>query len=617
MRFLLIAILFVVAVAVFTVVSKYGYQGSVETELEEKAAAALQAAGFDGVEVQFDHLNAIISGKVDSEVEKTEVLGVLGRSVPTAYLPDLEEVELTIRPSVPPQIRVIKRKGATSVNLRGKLAIDEDPARMLLGARIHALENVDSVDNGIELDPKRLPFPYTAEFAAIATGLITHSNEASVELDDGKLTLVGEVPNDGLRAAIMELAAKIEVDDIDDGKFKVAEPASFRRPTTLKVTRNRFGITLSGMLSTPESKSDLLTLFGGSEESTKITDKIEVSKEYAPAVWEDHIEKIAPVLLKEFVGEMTAEFTFEKLRLAGEVANEESKERLMAAFRPLKSKQPSLDILADVSIDSETPVGPEVKIASVFEGGLLKIDGIVPDDRFIGKLEKFLEESGSEILVKNTLTKAPEADAEWVGNLAEFFSEAVVRTEKGSFSLAGKTFTMEGRTLELEDKGILENVAVNTLPNGFRVENLLIHREEPFPKPDLQPEARVKLNESLKAIPIYFGSNSDEIEEKERPKIEKIHGTIEDTGAEVSILVTGFADNVGNAEYNRQLSLRRAKSVVDELVELGFAEGTMKTDSVGEDVSNVRRSEQWKARRVEVSVIAKEDSATSNERAEE
>lgn len=611
----MIAILFVVAVTVFTVVSKYGYQSSVETELAEKAVAALKAAGFDGVEVEFDHLNAIISGKVDSEVEKAEVLGVLERSVPTAYLPSLEKADLKIRPSIPPQIRVIRKNGSSTVNLRGKLAVDEDPARMLLGARIHALENVKTVDNGIELDPKRLPFPYTAEFAAIATGLISHSDDARVELDKEILTVSGEVDNDGLKESIMELAAKIGAEEVVD-EIKVAEPTSFRRPTTLKVTRNRFGLTLSGMLSTEQGRAALVALFSP-DESTKVTDKFEVSEEFAPAVWEDHIERIAPVLLKEFVGEMTAEFNFEKVRLTGKVAGEKSKERLMAAFRPLKSKQPSLDILADVSIDTEAPAGPEVKIVSVFEGELLKIDGIVPDDEFVSELEKLLEDAGSEILVKNTLTKAPEADAEWVGQLAEFFSEALARTEKGTFSLSDETFRMEGRTLELEDKGILENVAVNTLPSGYRVENLLVHHEEPFPKPALQPEARVKLNEALKAIPVYFGSNSDAIEERERPKIEEIHGAIEETGAELSLLVTGFADNVGNEEYNRQLSLRRAKAVVDELVKLGFEEESMSTESVGEDVSNVSRSERWKARRVEVSVVANENATESNDSEQE
>jgi len=612
MRFLLIAILFVFAVAVFTVVSKYGYQASVETELGERATAALQAAGFDGVGVEFDHLDAIVTGEVDTEVEKAEVLAVLERSVPTAYLPDVESSELSIRPSMPPQLKVVRKGGSAIVFLKGKLAIDEDPARMLLGARIHALKNIESVDNAVELDPRRLPFTSTAEFAAIATNLITHSDEVRVILEDGTLTLEGEVANDGLKESIMELAGTIGVESVVD-EIKVAEPISFRRPTVLKVTRNRFGITLSGMLATEQGKVDLITLFSPADNSTKVSDKIEVGEEYAPAIWEDHIEPIAPVLIAEFVGEMTVEFAHDQVRLAGNVASDESKKRLLAAFRPLKAKQPSLDILADVLIESGGEAGPEVRLLATYEGGLLKIDGIVPNDEFVAALEKSLEEAESEILVKNLLETSPSTSADWVGQLTEFFSEALARTENATFSLEGKVLRMEGQTVSLEDKSILGNVAVNTFPQDYRVENLLAHEQPPFPKPTLQPEARVKLGETLKALPVYFGSNSDEIEGRERTKIEKVAEVIEATGAIVSLQVTGFADNVGNAEYNRELSLRRANAVLQELVKLGFAEEIMKTDSVGEDVSNVSRSERWKARRVEVSVAPPEEEASSTE----
>lgn len=612
MRFLLIAILFVFAVAVFTVVSKYGYQASVEAELGERATAALQVAGFEGVDVEFDHLDAIITGEVDTENQKSEVIAVLKRAVPTAYLPDVESADLSIRPSIPPQLKVVRKGGASTVSLKGKLAIDEDPSRILLGSRIHALEVIESVDNAVELDPRRLPFPSTAEFAAIATNLITHSDEVRVFLEEGTLTVEGEVANDGLKEAILELAEKIEVESIED-KIKVAEPTSFRLPTILKVTRNRFGITLSGTLATEQSKVDLVSRFGAEDKSTKVSDKIEIGEDYAPAIWEDHIEKIAPVLIAEFVGEMTAEFTHDQIRLAGNVASEDSKSRLLAAFRSLKAKQPSMDILADLDIESDGETGPEVRLLAVYEGGLLKIDGIVPNDEFIGAIEKALEAAESDILVKSLVETSPATSADWVGQLTEFFSEVVARTEKSTIALEGRVLRMEGQTLSLEDKSILGNVAVNTLPQNYRVENLLSHEQEPFPMPKLQPEARVKLSETLKALPVYFGTNSEDIEARERTKIEKVAGVIQETGALVSLQVTGFADNVGNAEYNRALSLRRANAVVQELVKLGFPEESMTTDSVGEDVSNVSRSERWKARRVEVSIAPEEENTPASE----
>jgi len=67
--------------------------------------------------------------------------------------------------------------------------------------------------------------------------------------------------------------------------------------------------------------------------------------------------------------------------------------------------------------------------------------------------------------------------------------------------------------------------------------------------------------------------------------------------------VTGFADNIGNAEYNRQLSLRRAKSVVEALDSAGVSKERITEESKGEDVTSVSRSDRWKSRRVEISLV--------------
>jgi OOP family OmpA-OmpF porin len=71
--------------------------------------------------------------------------------------------------------------------------------------------------------------------------------------------------------------------------------------------------------------------------------------------------------------------------------------------------------------------------------------------------------------------------------------------------------------------------------------------------------------------------------------------------------VTGFADNIGNAQYNLQLSLRRAESVEKALVASGIDPERVSKESKGEDVSRVSSRDRWKSRRVEIQLAPEEN----------
>ena len=50
-----------------------------------------------------------------------------------------------------------------------------------------------------------------------------------------------------------------------------------------------------------------------------------------------------------------------------------------------------------------------------------------------------------------------------------------------------------------------------------------------------------------------------------------------------AVLITGYTDRAGNADYNQTLSDRRARAVSNRLIKLGVPGKIMKTDSWGED----------------------------------
>ncbi|MDF1823658.1 MAG: OmpA family protein [Verrucomicrobiales bacterium] len=602
MRFLFAAILFLSAVAVFTLIAKVVYQGSVEAELERQSVAALRAAGFDGIEVAFDHHEVTLTGFVDQADEIETVRSIVLETAPVARLPEAELSEIVIRPTIPPSLTVESVAGEEGIQISGILGEDHESVMVLLLTRLGALGN-RKVAPEVEHDDQRLLFTAAPEFAAASVELIRHSESARVSIAGGKFKLSGTVPNDGIKEGILELAAMVEADHLVD-EISVLDPRSFLKKSTLILTRNRFGVILNGVLSSGDGGADVVGILNAASPSTVVNDRRRHSSDRVAGSWEAHAADVLPALIEHITGEMTIEFTEEQIRLTGLTASSESREKILAAIQPILNENSGIEVLADLQIDDPSvDEGPASSLLATFEEGFFTLKGRVPDDSFVSALEEGLVALNPDILVKNDL-KVDEGvrPAEWIDQLKAFFVDAIPRVEAGTFEFTQSQVTLSGTTIAITDKAILQNMAVNSVPLGFTIENQLVHADDPFPMPELLPEARAELEVALKQYPIYFDTNSEIVNEKGREKIEAIADLLLKTGAPVDLVATGFADNVGNAEYNRELSLRRAASVVAALTLFEIPKERITTESKGEDVSGVSRSERWKARRVEISL---------------
>lgn len=610
MRFFFAAFLFCLAVAVFTFVAKVVYQGSVETELRAKAEAALEEAGFDEVTVDFDHHDAVLSGTVDGEEQKQEVLSVLREAVPIAFLPEADKLTLTARPTIPSEVRIEKKAGSTSVSLVGVLSALGEANRQLIGARLHELPQIDSIENQIELDPRRIPLLRAAELASLAASLIEHSDAALVELSGNSLTIVGKVPNDGLKAGLLELAEKLETENVSE-EVTVQSLATFLESGELTITRNRFGVTVTGVLGSESDKSTIIEAFSVLDPAPQVTESVEIREGVAPLGWIEAAPAMLQSLLGDLQGEFTAEFSRRQARLSGRVAGEEEKRHLLDALALLGQGGKGPEILADLTIATAEEGNP-ARLFATYEGGLLELTGLLPDTGFVAELETSLAESHPEVVIRNSIEEIDSAaDAKWVGHLLEFFEEIPGRIEKGSFTFSEDALKLEGTVVALSDLQILQNVAVNTAAQELSIDNQLQHPAQSFPEPELLPEQREKLVESFQQFPVYFDSGSEVVSSKERPKLEALAKLLTEAEAAEEIRVTGYADNIGNDEFNRKLGMSRAASVVAVLESLGIKKDRLAVSSEIEDVSSVRRSDRWKSRRVELS-LPESDSDTAD-----
>jgi peptidoglycan-associated lipoprotein len=103
--------------------------------------------------------------------------------------------------------------------------------------------------------------------------------------------------------------------------------------------------------------------------------------------------------------------------------------------------------------------------------------------------------------------------------------------------------------------------------------------------------------------PIYFDFDSQSIRGAETGKIQEIANFLKEGG---EIIIAGFTDERGTAEYNRGLGDRRAGAVREALIAQGADAGRIQTVSFGMEMPAASGSNEsaWaKNRRAEIGVI--------------
>lgn len=105
--------------------------------------------------------------------------------------------------------------------------------------------------------------------------------------------------------------------------------------------------------------------------------------------------------------------------------------------------------------------------------------------------------------------------------------------------------------------------------------------------------------------PVYFKTNSEEIEERSHPMLKEIARVLE-INPDMRIRVEGHSDSTGDDDYNLDLSQRRADSVRLFLLENGAARGQVTAVGHGERrpiASNATPEGRAKNRRVEFHIL--------------
>ncbi len=99
-----------------------------------------------------------------------------------------------------------------------------------------------------------------------------------------------------------------------------------------------------------------------------------------------------------------------------------------------------------------------------------------------------------------------------------------------------------------------------------------------------KPEPITAVDENVKHLDVYFEVGRNGLTDEAKAQL-KFHAEIIKKDANWGVVLQGYTDQQGSADYNRKLGLRRAESVKDHLVDLGVPEHVIKVVSLGKDGS--------------------------------
>ncbi len=151
-------------------------------------------------------------------------------------------------------------------------------------------------------------------------------------------------------------------------------------------------------------------------------------------------------------------------------------------------------------------------------------------------------------------------------------------------------------------------IAVNVDGYLFHSENFIIGEEAYYKEYELTIlMKKIEVGKKIILRNIFFDSNSSVLRPESKTEIERI-ATILNENPEITVEISGHTDSKGEDKYNQWLSEKRAKSVVDALIEQDIDENRLEYVGYGElDTieSNLTEEGRQINRRTEFKILSK------------
>ena len=404
----------------------------IESDLTQRTTEALEQV--DGLRMEYFEVTFVgLDGVVSGEVQTEQQLAAVQERVASIYGARVVETELEVIPFDTPWV-LVKRDKEGAVRIDGLLVNEEE--RTALVAAMGGQPESD-----IEVREKVEPAEWIPELVPVASRLLAlATDEASVELRDGKLSLAGELPDPQAKREFVALAEeKVGGAGISlDFALSVAPPPE---PSRFEMVAPVDGeIVVRGRLADLESAERLLSVLrrGG---DWIINDQIKVAENTTPAPWVEGLTFLLPSMMAEVVA---AEVRVDgaRLRIGGQV------EEGMAEAISEVAKQNFPPGEYEVQNRLRVIAPPREAMVSVltFPDGRVQLKGLLGEAALKQRLVDAVRgamEVGGDLLSDELQVEANVMEAGWVDSLEMLIPPYVQQVKRGGLTIFSNILAVE------------------------------------------------------------------------------------------------------------------------------------------------------------------------------
>jgi OmpA-OmpF porin, OOP family len=235
--------------------------------------------------------------------------------------------------------------------------------------------------------------------------------------------------------------------------------------------------------------------------------------------------------------------------------------------------------LAVLCIPRHLPMSPQATASipatfhASFEEGNLVLRGSLPNER---SKSAILEQA--HVLYPKTRMRVTDQfivdqqvkTAAWVDKVPELLPILGLMADRGSIVIDGRSLKINGEVTSPREKADVLQVMTPAIRAGLRIEDHVrvtsVTASPPAPAPaptpvsTPQPSLQLSLNQVLSRSSIEFKPNSAAITRKGQAVLDQIVVLLQQS-PNLPIEIAGHTDSIGKAEYNMELSRRRADAV--------------------------------------------------------
>lgn len=531
---LIVSIVFLVWL-VLAALSARMFTGPIEVELKERARRALDARGLEMVQVEFDHLDARLSGNVPVPEMRSMAAAVVGE----LEVVRLRENRITFGRDPAPSLEFV---AGDPVRVSGVIGRGQEWVTQSLGRGFDPA--------GIEV-ARRADILFIDRLIPLAEQFFEQVDGGRLQLDGHRLVMEGELPNRLAKWQLIDQAMGMAVNiDVVD-RLKVRSPSPFAIHLQTEGDRLR----LRGVV---RDEASLLAVGGGSPAADCTAVSLD-PRVGAPAwLW----RVAAPIAACSRMA-ISASFDLspEKLSVSATFANrfwlEAAERQLRVALpgRPILELdlQVALPAVALEGAPAATPPERPLPIGLFVAGDRLRVEGRVRKREDRDAIISRLEFARPDLMIQNALQLDPRVRRLPVVQpaLPDFFAFAVSGiSEFGSLELGATRWSFNAdsrdpqfmRRAELVGAGI-EQYCQIPFDLDLRLE-------------DGEPQRGLEL--ALADYAIYFREGGAQIVPGQGEKIASLAGLITGLAGKQEIMLTGFDRGDGRLGLQRARAVRRA-----------------------------------------------------------